>query len=288
MELRQLKYFLKAAETLNFTEAAKGIYISQSTLSQQIKQLEIELGSPLFDRIGKKIVLTKTGLVFRSYASQCVFNADQGHQAVKELNNMESGQLNIGLTYALNVKITSVIVKFKSIYPNINLNIIFGTSDELLKQLRELKIDIACSFFDNLDHDNDLLTAYLLESPLMMVISKTSPHVDLKSISLQQLSEMPLALPDQGYSPRQYFDYLMREQGLQPNLDIEINDIPTLFRLVETGNWVTVLTEISIADQAHLEAIPIDGPGMTRVAHIVRLKGVYHPESVTEFCRLIR
>lgn len=70
---------------------------------------------------------------------------------------------------------------------------------------------------------------------------------------------------------------------LQPNLDIEINDIPTLFRLVETGNWVTVLSKISIADQAQLEVIPIDEPDMTRVAYIVKLKGIYHPKSITEF-----
>lgn len=64
MELRQLRYFLKAAETLNFTDAAKQMYITQSTLSQQIKQLETELNVLLFDRIGKKVFLTEAGNEF--------------------------------------------------------------------------------------------------------------------------------------------------------------------------------------------------------------------------------
>ena len=61
MELRQLKYFIRSAELQNFTEAAHGLYISQSTLSQQIKQMEDELGFHLFDRIGKRVRLTEAG-----------------------------------------------------------------------------------------------------------------------------------------------------------------------------------------------------------------------------------
>lgn len=68
MELRQLRYFLKAMELSNFTEAAQQLYISQSTLSQQIKQLEDELGMPLFNRIGKRVTITEAGLLFAEYA----------------------------------------------------------------------------------------------------------------------------------------------------------------------------------------------------------------------------
>jgi LysR family cyn operon transcriptional activator len=68
MELRQLKYFLKAKELLNFTEAAEQLNISQSTLSQQIKQLEDELDIPLFNRIGKRVTLTEAGALFADFA----------------------------------------------------------------------------------------------------------------------------------------------------------------------------------------------------------------------------
>ncbi|WP_257669745.1 LysR family transcriptional regulator [Parapedobacter tibetensis] len=69
MELRQIKYFLKAKELLNFTEAAKILNVSQSTLSQQIKQLENELDVPLFNRIGKRILLTEVLLAVRCFFS---------------------------------------------------------------------------------------------------------------------------------------------------------------------------------------------------------------------------
>ena len=76
MELRQLKYFLKAKELLNFTEAANALHISQSTLSQQIMQLEGELNVPLFNRIGKRISLTEAGGLFAEYALQSVTRAN--------------------------------------------------------------------------------------------------------------------------------------------------------------------------------------------------------------------
>ena len=78
MELRQLKYFIKAKELLNFTEAAKTLNISQSTLSQQIKQLEGELDILLFNRIGKRIILTEAGEMFSEYALQSIEKANQG------------------------------------------------------------------------------------------------------------------------------------------------------------------------------------------------------------------
>ena len=82
MELRQLKYFLKAKELLNFTEAARALNISQSTLSQQIKQLEDELNVPLFNRIGKRITLTEAGNLFSEYALQSINRANEDRKSV--------------------------------------------------------------------------------------------------------------------------------------------------------------------------------------------------------------
>src|SRR5262249_25691737 len=88
MELRQLRYFTKAKDLLNFTEAAKALNISQSTLSQQIKQLEAELGIQLFNRIGKRIMLTEAGEMFSEYALQSIDKANQGLLLLADLNNL--------------------------------------------------------------------------------------------------------------------------------------------------------------------------------------------------------
>lgn len=288
MELRQIKYFLKAAETLNFTQAANEVFISQSTLSQQIKQLEIELGSPLFDRFGKRVALTETGKTFKPYALQAIANALEGQQAVRELNNLESGEIRIGLTYAWSAAISKIIIEFKNAYPKIKLKIVFGTTDELLLQLKELKIDILCTFLDHTINDPDFLTETIFESPMMMVVSAGSALTEKKSITLEELSKLSMALPDRGYSTRQYLDAVMSKHQLSPQADLEINDIPTLFKMVETGKWVTVLTQITVLDQHNLKAIPIEGQIMNREAHLVRLSGLFQSGSNKKFCDLLK
>ncbi|MEI7488459.1 MAG: LysR family transcriptional regulator [Chryseobacterium sp.] len=96
MELRQIRYFLKAKELLNFMEAANHLYISQSTLSQQINQLEDELGIPLFNRIGKRIALTEAGAVFSEYAEKSLLKSHEGFLALRDLKDLKTGELTIG------------------------------------------------------------------------------------------------------------------------------------------------------------------------------------------------
>lgn len=146
MELRQLKYFLKAKELLNFTEAAAALYISQSTLSQQIKQLEDELQVPLFNRIGKRITLTEAGNLFAVYAQQSVNKASDGLQFIKDLNNLETGKIAIGVTYALRHVVTKALILFSSEYPKIQFEIVFGTSQELIQKLNHFELDVILTF----------------------------------------------------------------------------------------------------------------------------------------------
>ena len=87
MELRQLKYFIASAETLNFTVAAQQCFITQSTLSQQIKQLENDLGTPLFEHVGKRVYLTEAGRAFLPFARQTVADAAYGVQRIKDMCN---------------------------------------------------------------------------------------------------------------------------------------------------------------------------------------------------------
>src|SRR5574339_640166 len=110
MELRQLRYFIKSAELLNFTEAAHALYISQSTLSQQIKQLEDELGIPLFDRIGKRVRLTEAGSQFLPFARLTVSDAEGGRAVIDDLKGLKTGELRIGATYGLSTLLTPVLV----------------------------------------------------------------------------------------------------------------------------------------------------------------------------------
>ena len=112
MELRQLKYFIRVAECLNFSEAAKESCISQSTLSQQIKQLEQELGSELFLRNSRTVSLTEAGMELLPYARTTIKDADACIERIRDLKDILTGTMNIGVTYSFSPILTETIFSF--------------------------------------------------------------------------------------------------------------------------------------------------------------------------------
>lgn len=285
MELRQLKYFLKAKELLNFTDAANSLFISQSTLSQQIKQLENDLGTQLFHRVGKRVFLTEAGELFSQFALQSVNKATEGLFVVKDLNNLKSGTISIGLTYALRKVLTQTITIFAKEYPQINLKIIFGTTDELIEKLNNFELDQILTFKEATT-DQNLVYEKLFNLPMVLVASKNSPICKRKSISFKEICNLPLILPVQGYKTTQFVSDQFKKRNLNPNVLVEINDIATLIELVKTGNWYSILTQISASDEGTL-TIPIKDRSMNRTAVMISLKGIYKKKSLMKFNEIL-
>ena len=123
MELRQIRYFLKVAELLNFSEASKSLFITQSTLSQQIRQLEQEFDTVLFDRNSHEVSLTEAGQQLYRCARQLISDADTCVQKMTDLKNMLAGELNIGVTFTFSPLLTETVLEFMKQYPNVRLNI---------------------------------------------------------------------------------------------------------------------------------------------------------------------
>lgn len=285
MELRQLKYFLKAKELLNFTAAAEALNISQSTLSQQIKQLEDEINVPLFNRIGKRIMLTEAGNLFSEYAAQSVNRANDGLVLMKDLSLLQTGRLFIGVTYALRNLLTKALIIFSERYPNIKINVIFGTTRELIDKLDHTDLDCILTF-RNESESSSFNYQPLFSSPMTLVVSKNSILAKKKSITINEILKVPLALPDSGYSTTYFIKKILESKNIEPNISVEINDIPTLLELVKTNNWNTILTAISVNDP-ELVTIPITGKNMLREATVISLKEAYQKRSMQEFLGIL-
>ena len=123
MELRQRKYFVKIAETLSFSKASKQLFITQSTLSQQIHQLEQEMQTPLFQRNTHSVSLTEAGEVLLPYALRTIHAADTCVDRMHDLQELLAGTLNIGVTYSFSPILTETLITFMNQYPNVKLNI---------------------------------------------------------------------------------------------------------------------------------------------------------------------
>ncbi|TWR24980.1 LysR family transcriptional regulator [Mucilaginibacter achroorhodeus] len=258
MELRQLKYFIKAAELHNFTEAANQLFISQSTLSQQIKQLEDELGILLFDRIGKRVRLTEGGHLFLPYAQRTAKDAEDGRNILKDLMNLQTGTLTIGVTYGLIHVLTKAIVDFSEKIPGVTLEIGFGTTKELLIKLADGNIDLMLSFLP-VQQSATYISEKLFSSCLALIVHQDHPCAKNQHLSLKKLETLPLILPSTGYSIRDFFNKMVSKHQVSLNVRMEVNDINMLLQLVNTGKWCTVLMGSSVSQFPDLKAIKITG-----------------------------
>jgi LysR family cyn operon transcriptional activator len=282
MEVRQLNYFIKAAELLHFTDAAAASFVTQSTLSQQIKQLEGELGTPLFDRIGKQVRLTEAGNVFLIHARKIILDIKKSKQALFEYGNMMNGQLNIGVTYSFSSLILPALTPFSEKYPGITVHVESGAAGQLENKLRMADLDIILAFHEQTDSDG-LEMQPLFSSRVMMVVSKNNPLAKLSKITLKELAKTDLILQGSGFNSRDMLTEIFKKNKVSPNIKLEMNDVHSLLSMVEAGNWVTIINEKAISNWDGLIAIPISGKELYRQASILWQQGVYRKRSAVLF-----
>lgn len=286
MELRQLKYFITSADTLNFTEAARQCFITQSTLSQQIKQLETELGVQLFERIGKRVFLTETGRDFLPYARQTVADAEYGVQRIKDMEELRTGRLCIGTTFGLSALITDAIAHFSEQYPEVHLEVMFLKQDELIEAVRERKVDFALTF--EMMEKDDLLTEQPVKTyHLCAIVSDQNPLAQQATVSLRQLADYNICTPARGMNARRMFDSLTNKKGIELQPKLEINEIHTLLHLVRTGRWVAILVDSITHGEEGLCAVPLREAALPMPVVWLYPKDMYIRKAIQVFMELI-
>lgn len=289
MELTQMKYFVKLAEELNFTEAAKKLFITQSTLSLSIKKLEDECGTPLFDRIGKGTYLTEAGRVFVEFARRSIREAEAGLRSMQEMKGIYTGRLNIGVTYSLHDILNDCILSFTEQYPEAGLSIVESNSVKELENL-VLKGEIDFALTYSSPRMSPLLQCVpLFETPLCVIANRSHPVASLDSISIRRLNKYPFVIFPYGIHTRMQIEQMFIRANLPVIIPrIEVNDASLILRMVDTGRWLTILSKGVVAHKATLKAIPISGTTDQLRGCLVRPKDKYLSVLEKEFCKIIK
>ena len=285
MELRQLRYFVKAAETLNFSDAAKALNIAQSSLSQQIRQLEDDLNVQLFLRNSHYIRLTEAGEVMLPFALRTIHDAETCADRIHDLQKLLTGTLNIGVTYSFSPILTETVVSFMKMYPRIKLNIIYKPMSDLMELLSKRELDFVLAFKPT--HPiADVESHILFQNCLSAVVCATHPLASKEKVTLAELAKYDLALPSKGLQARNAFDNIITDYD-HFRICIELNEVNILLKLIRQTHLVTVLAEDSIYNERDVKAIPINVPDseMTGCVHVLR--DTYHKQSMKEFVRLL-
>ena len=285
MELRQLRYFAKAAETLNFSHAANCLNIAQSSLSQQIKQLEDELGTQLFIRDSHSIRLTEAGEEMLPFALRTIHDAEVCADRIRDLRKMLTGTLNIGVTHSFSPILTESVIYFIKTYPKIKVNIVYKQMNELMELLSNHELDFVLAFKPIQPLPN-VESHILFQNTLSAIVGNNHPLASKDKVSISELEKYDLAFPSKGLQARNAFDNIVTGYD-KFNIRIELNDVNTLLKLVRQTSLVTVLAEDSIYDACDVKAVPINVPDnqMSGCVHI--LKETYRKHSMQEFVRIL-
>ena len=286
MELRQLKYFVKVAELLSFSKAAKALYITQSTLSQQIKQLEDELDMALFFRNNHKVTLTEAGETFLEGAKKTLADADDNKAKIMDLAMGYRGVLNIGVTYSFGSILTETVLAFKKKFPDVQLNICYKNVMELMELVSDGELDFALSFRASEKYES-VESHILFDNRLCIVVRDEHPLTRKKFVRLADLEDYELVLPSIGLQARSAFDTIIAERNLNLKVAIEANEVNTVLNLLKKSIYVTVLSETVVLEHAGFTTIEIDDAECSMEGCLHFCTNRYRKRSTEEFIRLL-
>ncbi|MCX4264756.1 MAG: LysR substrate-binding domain-containing protein [Muribaculaceae bacterium] len=287
MELRQLKYFIKAAELQSFSEAARALNIAQSTLSQQVRQLENELGIRLFDRQSNVIFLTEAAVEILPFARRTLSEAESCVAKVNDLAAVASGTLNIGVTYSFSPILTETLIEFTKKYPRVKLNIFYKPMAELMEMLRNRSVDLVLAFRPSARYE-DIESHVLFQNHLAVIIKEGHPLAGNSTITFSELSKWPLALPTRGLQARNALDDCLSTKEIALDIRIELNEVNILLEVVKHSSLVSVLAEATVYNQSGVKAIRLRHPDNEMEGCVHVLKNCYRKRSALELIGMLR
>ena len=286
MEFRQLRYFVKVAELRSFSEASKVLFISQSTLSQQIKQLEEELGVELLVRDSRHVSMSDYGEQYLPYAKQVLKDVDTSAERMNDVRQLKIGTLNVGATYTFCPLLADTVRDYMKKYPGIKLKIYCRSMENLMEMLEHGQLDVALSYKPLQSYD-DIDSHILFNSNLCVIAGKDNPVAKKERIRLAELENLPLVLPAKGLQARNAFDSLLYGQNFKFDVRLEINDLSMLLDMVSRTNLVTLLSGATIHSNKNFVAISLDHPHSEMQGSFHLLKGTYCKNATKEFLKML-
>ena len=242
LELRPLRYFLVLAETLHYRKAADILFISQSALSQQIKQLEAILGVTLFDRTNRKVALSRPGQLLVKEAQLILKQLEDSMERWQLTHDGVIGQLKIGFVgSAMQMYLPSILKQFGKKYTKINFYLEELTNTEQIRALEHEELDIGFMRSNIVSPDLRIKSVYKENFSLVLPEDHFITKDNFKHMG--QLSEESFILFPNENSPMyfQQIQNLCADQGFSPRISHKSIHGPTIFKLVENGMGISIV-----------------------------------------------
>jgi DNA-binding transcriptional LysR family regulator len=291
MDIRQLKAFSAIADARTFTAAAQRLHITQAAISMQIRQLETEVGVPLFIRTPRRVVLTEAGERLLDRAHAILREHDAALAEMAELAGAERGRLRIGSASAMvsGEPLPALLKELHSLHPQAEVTVVTGTSESLVKQILAGDLDVA--FVSLPVEARNVETSVLNSDQLVAIACPQHPSAAQRVVSAFALAGERLILGERGGNTRRLIDEFFAEAGLRPNVAMELSRQAAIKRMVEAGMGVGIVPLGSVREEVaegRLVRWWIEGARVNWELGLARLSGGYTSPVCESFVRLCR
>lgn len=267
MNLRDLNYLIALADLRHFGKAAEACFVSQPTLSTQIRKLEDELGVTLIERAPRKVMLTRAGQDAVQRARRIVAEVQELKDAARRSRDPESGSLRLGVFPTLGpYLLPHVVPPLRESFPQLELLLVEEKSDVLLQRLRDGKLDAALLALPL--HDEQLHAQFLFEEPFLFAAPSGHPLARQRRMAVDALGSETLLLLEDGHCLRDQALDVCRLTGAQEKSGFRATSLETLRQMVAAGVGVTLLPALSvhspILQSPTIQLIPFQSPAPSR------------------------
>jgi LysR family transcriptional regulator, cyn operon transcriptional activator len=287
MELRHLRYFSALADCLNFTRAAERVHVTQSTLSHQIRQLEDEVGRPLFDRIGKRVVLTEAGELFIGFATKALREVDQGLGVLRKATRPLTGTLRIGATHTFNLRlIPDCLATFLERFPTVKIVVEELEADGIEQRLLTGELDIGIAYRPT--GATELWFEPLYNEEMVLVVSSAHPLARRKRIRMAELHRQRVVLLPSIFATRVMLDECFAGSGAEPVVAAEMNTIAPMLGLVGRTQIAAIVARNAVPSGLGLTVIPIESPTPMRTPGLLWQRNRDQQPPIRSFAAIVR
>ena len=285
---RSLQYLIAIAEHGSYTRAAEALFVSQPTLSQQIKQLEESLEIALLDRSGRTVQLTDAGEIYLYHARRAWAELDAGTRSIHDVQNLSRGTLRLGWTPITDHLTCSLLENFNQRYPGITLSTLEMPADDIEIAVAEDRIDFGIAFskpFSSKTRSNDMIDTHtLFEEALVLAVGNSHPRAKQQErISAKEFGQESLVLLNTNFVLRRQIDNYCLQNSILPHISIETDSISVIIELIQFSALATVLPLSIVRSQCGLNSIVLAPILPKQAITIICRRGAYKRPACVAF-----
>lgn len=289
--LRQFEVFLAVAKAGSFRAAAEAMHLSQPALSQHVAEMERELGTRLFDRLGRKVALTEAGRVLEDHALRLFATLASARDAVVDLSGLKRGSLLIGASTTPGIYVLpGIIAAFQKSHPGVELNLRIANSALIEERIRGNELDLGVVGGHPLRLGEECVAAGLLDE-LVLIVPSRHPWARRRDIPPALLGDQRLLIREEGSATRQVTERALQRAGGNVKAFMELGHTEAIKQAVIAGLGIAFVSIHAIQGElaaARLRALRLRGLRIRRHFHIIHNEARTLSASARAFIELLK